>query len=177
MIFPWVVADLFVSLRWRLTANDKRIEWKGGVIMNAPELSICIYTYNSAHFLPDAIGSVMRQGLEDFEIVIVDNASQDDTEALVRGLNNQYIRYFKNPENFGPHYSATRCIAEARGKYMRHLCADDVLVDGVLLKQMGFSEDAPTLPWLPAICALPTVSCAKETYFVSFRESAPRSGC
>ncbi|MGA3010662.1 MAG: glycosyltransferase family 2 protein [Terracidiphilus sp.] len=111
--------------------------------MNAPELSICIYTYNSAHFLPDAIGSVMRQGLEDFEIVIVDNASQDDTEALVRGLNNQYIRYFKNPENFGPHYSATRCIAEARGKYMRHLCADDVLVDGVLLKQMEVLRRRP----------------------------------
>jgi glycosyltransferase involved in cell wall biosynthesis len=111
--------------------------------MNVTELSICIFTYNSAHYLPDAIGSVMRQGLEDFEIVIVDNASQDDTEALVRGLNNPHIRYFRNPENFGPHYSAKRCIAEARGKYIKYLCADDVFVDGVLLKQMEVLRRRP----------------------------------
>jgi glycosyltransferase involved in cell wall biosynthesis len=111
--------------------------------MNAPELSICIFTYNSAHFLSDAISSVMRQGLEDYEIVIVDNASQDDTEALVRGLNNPYIRYFRNPENFGPHYSSKRCVAEARGKYIKYLCADDVLVDGVLLKQMEVLRRRP----------------------------------
>jgi glycosyltransferase involved in cell wall biosynthesis len=85
----------------------------------------------------------MRQGLDDFEIVIVDNASQDDTEALVGGLNNRHIRYFRNSENFGPHYSSKRCLAEAVGRYIKYLCADDVLLDGVLLKQLEILRRRP----------------------------------
>jgi glycosyltransferase involved in cell wall biosynthesis len=104
--------------------------------MKAPELSVCIPTYNAAHFLPETIGSVMRQGLTDFEIVIVDNASQDHTETLVRSFANPHIRYFRHTENLGPHKSFARALAEARGEYFKPLCADDVLLEGVLIKQL-----------------------------------------
>ncbi len=108
-----------------------------------PELSICIPTYNSAHFLPDTIGSIMRQHVSDFEIVIVDNASEDDTERYVRGLKNEHIRYFRNAENLGPHHSSRRSLLEARGTYIKYLCADDVLLDGVLLKQLAVLRERP----------------------------------
>lgn len=110
---------------------------------HAPELSICIPTYNAGLFLSAAVGSVMRQGLTDFEIVIVDNASEDDTEALVRELRNPHIRYFRNPRNLGPHMSSARCQAEARGEFIKPLCADDVLLDGVLRKQMDILRKHP----------------------------------
>ncbi len=111
--------------------------------MSVPELSVCIPTYNAAHFLPDAIGSIMRQGLSDFELVVVDNASQDGTEDYVKGLNNPYVRYFRNPENYGPHYSSERCLAEAKGRYIKFLCADDVFLDGVLPKQLEVLRRRP----------------------------------
>ena len=66
-----------------------------------PLLTIAIATYNSAHYLPDAIASVMCQGLDDFEIVIVDNASEDNTKQIVESLNNLHIRYIRNSSNLG----------------------------------------------------------------------------
>ena len=104
--------------------------------MKAPELSVCIPTYNAARFLPDAIGSVMRQGLDDFEILIIDNASEDETQQLIASLINPHIRYIRNDTNIGSCANGNRLLAEARGKYFKPLCADDVLLDGLLLKQL-----------------------------------------
>lgn len=50
------------------------------LILEQPLLTIGISTYNSAHFLRDYVGSVERQNLDNYEIVIVDNASEDNTE-------------------------------------------------------------------------------------------------
>jgi glycosyltransferase involved in cell wall biosynthesis len=111
--------------------------------MKAPELSVCIPTYNAARFLPDAIGSVMRQGLDDFEILIIDNASEDETQALLAGLSNPYIRYIRNDANIGSCANGNRLLAEARGKYFKPLCADDVLLDGLLLKQLDVLRSRP----------------------------------
>ncbi|HEX4021802.1 MAG TPA: glycosyltransferase [Acidobacteriaceae bacterium] len=108
-----------------------------------PELSVCIPTYNYGRFLPKTIESVMRQGLHDFEIVISDNASQDGTEAVVKALDNKHIRYFRNEINLGPHENSRRCLAYAQGKYIKFLCADDVLLDGVLLKQLEILRHRP----------------------------------
>ena len=66
-----------------------------------PLLTVAIPTFNSAHFLPDAVASIMRQGLDDFEILIVDNASEDNTEEVVRSFENRRIRYIRNPSNLG----------------------------------------------------------------------------
>ena len=62
-----------------------------------PLLTIAIPTFNSAHFLPDAIASIMREGLDDFEILIVDNASEDNTEEVVRSFENHIFDTFGIP--------------------------------------------------------------------------------
>jgi glycosyltransferase involved in cell wall biosynthesis len=108
-----------------------------------PLLTIAIPTFNCAHFLPDAISSIMRQGLDDFEILIVDNASEDDTERVVRQLRNPRIRYIRNPSNLGACENGNRCLVNARGRYVKFLCADDVLLEGVLRKQLNILETRP----------------------------------
>ena len=108
-----------------------------------PAISIGIPTYNSAHFLTAAIASVMNQGLEDFEIVISDNASQDDTEAVVRALGNLRIRYYRNASNLGSRENINRCLELVRGDYIKILCADDVLLDGIIAKQVRVLEQRP----------------------------------
>ncbi len=108
-----------------------------------PLLTIAIPTFNCAHFLPDAIESIMRQGLDDFEILIVDNASEDDTEGVVRSFANPYIRYIRNPSNLGSRENGNRCLANSRGCYIKFLCADDVLLDGILRKQLNILETRP----------------------------------
>ena len=108
-----------------------------------PLLTIAIPTFNCAHFLPDAIASIMRQGLDDFEILIVDNASEDNTEEVVRSFENRHIRYIRNPSNLGSRENGNRCLANSRGRYFKLLCADDVLLDRVLLKQLNILETRP----------------------------------
>jgi glycosyltransferase involved in cell wall biosynthesis len=108
-----------------------------------PLLTVAIPTFNSAHFLPDAVASIMRQGLDDFEILIVDNASEDNTEEVVRSLENRHIRYIRNPSNLGASENWNRCLANSRGRYLKFLCADDVLLGGVLRKQLNVLADRP----------------------------------
>jgi len=108
-----------------------------------PLLTIAIPTFNSAHLLPDAIASIMRQGLDDFEILIIDNASEDNTEEVVRLFENPRIRYLRNPSNLGACENGNRCLANSRGRYFKLLCADDVLLDRVLLKQLNILETRP----------------------------------
>lgn len=113
------------------------------MLFDQPILTVAIPTFNSAHFLPDAINSVMRQGLNDFEILICDNASEDNTEELVRSLRNERIRYIRNQTNVGAQENGNLCMANARGQYFKLLCADDVLLDGVLHKQLKILENHP----------------------------------
>jgi glycosyltransferase involved in cell wall biosynthesis len=101
-----------------------------------PEVSICIPSYNSERFLRVTIDSVMRQGLADFELLLVDNASEDGTKALILSLRNPRIRYIRNPCNVGSRENHNICIANANGTYIKFLCADDKLIDGVLGKQL-----------------------------------------
>jgi glycosyltransferase involved in cell wall biosynthesis len=108
-----------------------------------PLLTIAIPTFNCAHFLPDAIRSIMRQGLDDFEILIVDNASEDNTEEVVRAFENPHIRYIRNPSNLGSSENGNRCLANSRGRYIKLFCADDVLLDGVLRKQLNILQTRP----------------------------------
>jgi glycosyltransferase involved in cell wall biosynthesis len=108
-----------------------------------PLLTVAIPTFNCAHFLPDAIRSIMRQGLDDFEILIVDNASEDNTEEVVRAFENPHIRYIRNPSNLGSSENGNRCLANSRGRYIKLFCADDVLLDGVLRKQLNILETRP----------------------------------
>lgn len=108
-----------------------------------PLLTIAIPTFNCAHFLPDSIASIMRQGLDDFEILIVDNASEDNTEEVVRSLQNKRIRYLRNPSNLGSQENGNRCLANSRGRYIKFFCADDVLLDGILRKQLNILVTRP----------------------------------
>ena len=108
-----------------------------------PTVSIAIPTYNSALFLKEAIESVMRQGLEDFEIVVSDNASDDDTEGMIGRLANPHLRYVRSERNLGASANLARCLQLAQGEYVKVLCADDVLVGEVIKKQVAVLRDQP----------------------------------
>ena len=94
-----------------------------------PAISVCIPTYNHAHFLRDAIDSVLAQTFTDFELVVVDNCSTDATRELVADFmaRDGRIRYFCNEENIGPRENLNRCLQHALAPLVKILCADDLL--------------------------------------------------
>jgi len=103
--------------------------------IKTPKVSICIPAFNAAGFLRQAVESVLEQSYRDFEIVIVDNCSTDQTGALVdEMLKNSagHIRYYKNDRNIGLVGNFNRCMEHAIGAYIKFLCADDLLLNGCL---------------------------------------------
>lgn len=78
----------------------------------------------------------MSQNFGDFELFVIDNASTDDTREVMQRYKDTRLEYIVNPQNRGPYYSFGLFLKKARGRYLRALCADDVLIPDVLEEQV-----------------------------------------
>lgn len=94
-----------------------------------PLVSICIPTFNRANLVWRAIESAIHQNYENIEIIVVDNASTDNTREVVFGYMNRdkRIKYFRNDTNIGSGRNFLKCAEYASGFYMQALGSDDWL--------------------------------------------------
>lgn len=95
-----------------------------------PIASIVVPAYNAAGFIGRSIASIRQQTLKDLEILVVDDASTDDTVATVKALqvHDQDIRLFEQDRNGGAAVARNTGIAQARGRYIAFLDADDIML-------------------------------------------------
>lgn len=98
----------------------------------APLVSVIIPTYNRPDYLKEAIASVLRQDLQDFEIIVSDDCSDENPQALVEAFQNPCIRFRRNPKNLGIGWNSTYAFQAARGKYVASLNDDDIWHDNFL---------------------------------------------
>lgn len=108
-----------------------------------PAVSVVIPTYNRARLLRRAIQSVLAQTFTDFEILIVDDGSTDDTPAVVEGFDDARIRYLPQPENAGVSAARNRGLREARGAFIAFLDSDDTWYPHKLALQVPQMRDLP----------------------------------
>ncbi|MEZ4195091.1 MAG: glycosyltransferase family 2 protein [Candidatus Paceibacterota bacterium] len=109
-------------------------------------VSIIILTYNRANYLGQAIGSVLTQTYANFELIILDDGSTDDTEKVVIEFNDSRIKYVKDSVNRGIVYRRNESLKLAKGKYLAILDSDDVwLSPNKLQKQVELMELNPKL--------------------------------
>ncbi len=108
-------------------------------VTSSPKISVIIITYNRADLLPKAIASVLAQNYRDFELLIIDDGSNDETETFVCGLalRDERIKYFKNEFNLGISKSRNRGVLLARGEYIAMLDSDDYWLDNDKLKSQA----------------------------------------
>lgn len=106
----------------------------------APTVSVCIPTYRGATHIGAAIESVLAQSYTDFELIVIDDNSPDDTAAIVQGYSDPRIRFLQNPGNLGPQGNWNRCLNEASGKYFKLLPQDDLLAPDCLAKQVAILD-------------------------------------
>jgi GT2 family glycosyltransferase len=94
-----------------------------------PLVSICIPTYNSAQYLDECLESALSQTYQEFEVLVVDNQSSDETVSKVRTLaeHDSRIRLEQNTRNLGAVRNFNRCIELARGEWVKFLFSDDLL--------------------------------------------------
>ena len=113
-----------------------------------PKISVVIPTYNRAAYLDAAIASVLAQRGADFEIIVSDNCSQDETAAVVsKHLADSRVRYFRNEQNIGMVRNWRKAVFEhASGDWFILLSDDDYLVDpDYLAKASRLIEDNPSV--------------------------------
>ena len=107
----------------------------------SPLVSICIPSYNTGPFIGAAIRSVLDQTYPYFEIVISDNCSKDDTVEVIRSFHDPRIRFCVNETNLGVEPNWNNALHMARGKYLKLLCADDILYPDCIRDQVSVMED------------------------------------
>jgi len=106
-------------------------------------VSVIIPTYNRAHLIGRAIQSGLAQTYRDFEIIVVDDGSTDDTESVVRGFEDGRIRYVRLPENKGGNAARNAGIEAAGGRFIAFLDSDDEYLPARLEKTVPVLAAAP----------------------------------
>lgn len=108
---------------------------------HVPLVSVCIPAYRGGEVLGRTIDSVLGQTLRDFELIIIDDNSPDDTVRVVESFRDPRVRLLRNDSNLGPEGNWSRCLTEARGRYFKLLPQDDVLHPECLAMQVAVLED------------------------------------
>ena len=104
-------------------------------------VSVIMPSYNTANFIAESIRSVIAQTYPNWELIIVDDCSRDETDAVVAPfLADNRIRYLKNEKNGGAAVSRNRALREAKGKWVAFLDSDDLWLPEKLEKQIEFME-------------------------------------
>lgn len=105
------------------------------------KVSVLICTYNRAAYLPQTIDSVLAQNFNDYELLIIDDASTDSTKEVVEKYSDERIRYIRNAENLGLGGNRARSLKGATGEYIAILDSDDYWNDtSKLSKQVAFLD-------------------------------------
>lgn len=112
--------------------------------MSSPLFSILIANYNNGKFLMDAIDSIRRQTYANWEIIIVDDYSSDNSSEIYTSLQNDgRIKIFYNDKNRGCGYTKHRCAEEASGEWCAFLDPDDAIREDALLIMKEYIEQYP----------------------------------
>ena len=110
---------------------------------HTPLVSVIIPTFNRAHIISRSIESVLRQTLSDYEIIVVDDGSTDNTRTLLRDRFGDTVSYIGKPNNEGLSAARNTGIERARGTYIAILDDDDCWLPEKLARQVKLMESDP----------------------------------
>lgn len=112
------------------------------MLMENVKVSIITPMHNSAKFISETINSVLNQTHKNFELILIDDCSSDETiKAVNVFLNDKRIKLFKNEKNYGAAYSRNLGIREATGEYIAFLDGDDLWSPTKLESQLKFMNE------------------------------------
>ena len=108
-----------------------------------PTISVVMPAYNMERFLAEAVRSVMAQTMTDWELLIIDDCSSDETCAIARGFEaeDSRIRLYRNESNLGVAKTRNRGFELCRGEYVALLDSDDVWLPEKLEKQLALARE------------------------------------
>ncbi len=107
------------------------------------KVSVLVPVYNSQDFLEDTINSVLGQTFKDFELILLNDASTDDSEKVIQKFSDSRIKYYKNEHNLGISGTRNRLVELAEGEYLAVMDNDDISLPQRFEKQVAFLDSHP----------------------------------
>lgn len=106
--------------------------------MKTELVSVCIPMYNNENVIERTLQSILNQTYKNIEIIIVDDCSKDQSVEKVKNFDDSRIHLFLNNENLGMSGNWNKCVSLANGKYIKFICADDILEADCLEKEYTY---------------------------------------
>ena len=109
------------------------------------KVTILLPAYIAALYLRDSLDSIMRQAFKDFDVLLIDDGSMDDTSKIAIEYSNidRRIKYYKNEKNIGLIKTLNKGLSLAKGEYIVRMDADDIMFDDRLYKQVKYMDSNP----------------------------------
>ena len=107
-----------------------------------PKVSVIIPAYNGARYISEAIQSVINQVFKDYEIIVIDDGSTDNTKVILKEYDSK-IKCFHHSENQGPSAARNTGIVNSKGEYLAFLDADDIWLSNKLESQLKMMGEFP----------------------------------
>jgi hypothetical protein len=114
------------------------------VTASSLKVTVCLPTYNRADYLSQALASVLGQTFQDFEVIVSDNCSADNTGEVVRAVTDPRVRYVRNETNIGLFRNMNQCLEMARGEYICILHDDDLYLPEFLERSVQMLDRYPS---------------------------------
>ena len=111
----------------------------------SPAITVLMPVYNGAKYLNESIDSILNQTFSDFEFLIIDDESTDDSVKIIKSYDDPRIKLIVNKKNIGQSATLNKGLELARGKYIARMDQDDISMPERLKKQMEFMDECPNI--------------------------------
>jgi len=117
----------------------------GAIVNEQPLVSVLMPAFNSASYIVPALRSILSQSYRRLEVIVVDDASEDETAAIVEGLDDGRVRLYRNSSNSGIAAVRNKCVELATGDLLAWMDSDDVSLPTRIEKQVRFLQRNPEI--------------------------------
>lgn len=114
-------------------------------VSTPPKVSVCMPVYNGGDYIADSIQSVLTQTYNNFNLIVCDNCSTDNTEEIIRNFKDPRLIYMRNKKNLGLVGNHNRCLELADGEYVYFLHHDDIMLPDNLALKIGILDEHPNV--------------------------------
>jgi glycosyltransferase involved in cell wall biosynthesis len=122
--------------------------------MKQPVISVVMAAYNGADLIGETLDSLWAQSFGDFEVIVVDDCSTDNTREVLGACRDPRLRVIHADANAGPVRSRNRAFAKARGRYIAGLDQDDICLPERFARQVAYLDANPDIVLLGAAAAV-----------------------
>ena len=110
----------------------------------SPRVSVVVPAYNNAEYIAETIESILRQTFTDFELIIADHSSTDETLSIIEEYDDPRIRVLSTEAGGGAKRNWDRVTAEATGEFVKLVCGDDTIFPTSLEAQVTAFDSHPS---------------------------------